>query len=180
MRQEIANQMRWDLRTSTWNDLLQSPYLRFDRPCSLLITVGDQPFNNDTDLSLGAKDWVSYGCVVPPDDGFDLSATPFWLRAALFLPRLRRYTWTSCLPPLLSIFFLSQKLQPRLCSAVFFSADYCYAVDHVHGNKLPSGMEGEVLPNFICFVRILNKLPVGMDCEVLPVFSPHLALATPA
>ncbi len=30
-----------------------SPYLRFDRPCSLLITVGDQPLNNDTDLSLG-------------------------------------------------------------------------------------------------------------------------------
>jgi len=50
----------------------------------------------------------------------------------------------------------------------FFSADYCYAVDHVHGNKLPSGMEGEVLPNFICFVRILIYLSTYMliGCQV--------------
>ena len=29
-----------------------------------------------------------------------------------------------------------------------FLTDYCFAVEHVHGNKLPFGMEGEVLPNF--------------------------------
>ena len=49
----------------------------------------------------------------------------------------------------------------------FFSADYCYAVDHVHGNKLPSGMEGEVLPNFICFVRILIYLCIYVSMYLM-------------
>ena len=52
-------------------------------------------------------------------------------------------------------YFSSLKNFSLAFALLFFSADYCYAVNHVHGNKLPSGMEGEVLPNFICFVRIL-------------------------